>query len=401
MVRNRNRWVVTLAGAVLFLLGYAVGTGSHAVFAVGSAQGLDEALAPVAETFALIQQNYVQEVAPEMLVEGAIHGMMDALKDPFSFYMDPETYQAINEDLAGRFEGIGAVVRQDEASGGLLIVDIFPDSPAEQAGLLPGDSIVEVNGQDITDLSQGEIIGLVRGPKGSSVVLGVTRAGSPGVIRVTVTRGEIIVPNVETEVLPGDIVHARLYQFGADSARVLRERLEDLDIENRSGLILDFRGNPGGFLDTAIGVASLFVREGVIVVERGRNGEERHEALGDPVAPDVPLVVLVDAGSASASELVAGALRDLGRATVVGERTFGKGSVQIWSELTNGGGVRITSALWFTPGGDTINQVGLEPDVLVPGEPDSLEDDPQLEAAVAVLLAGDVAVPAQESNHAG
>lgn len=321
------------------------------------------------------------------LMEGALRGMLAALGDPHTDYMDPETFARVNESVSGEYEGIGAMVRQNEDIGGLELVSIFEGSPAERAGLRAGDVIVRVEGRDVTVLSQNEIIAMVRGPAGTLVRLGIQRPGITELLKFEVVRGKIAVPSVRSELLEGGYGYVRLSQFDSGSAQELRAALGEIDADTLPGLILDLRGNPGGYLTTSIEVASLFLDDETIVVERGPGREIAHKALGNPIAGQVPMVVLVDQGSASASELIAGALQDHGRATIVGMQTFGKGSVQTWRDLSNGGGIRITISRWYTPDGHSVSEVGITPDVVVPYQPEEVSGDPdnQLTAALQVL----------------
>jgi carboxyl-terminal processing protease len=302
--------------------------------------------------------------------------------------MPPEMFAHINESMTGEYEGIGATVRQDETTGGLELVTIMDASPAEAAGLFPGDQIVEVEGANITHLTQSEIISLVRGPAGTTVRLGIARPEVADVLQFDVLRQKIFVPSVISRLLPGNIGYVRLSQFESDTARDMRGALEALHANDLKGLVLDLRGNPGGYLTTSIDVASAYLSDGAVLIERSPSREQVHEVLGDAIAPDVPMVVLVDQGSASASELIAGALQDHHRATVVGMTTFGKGSVQTWRQLSNGGGIRITISRWYTPDGHSVSEVGIKPDVIVPFEPEAAageESDNQLRAALDVL----------------
>jgi carboxyl-terminal processing protease len=321
------------------------------------------------------------------LMEGALSSMMAAVGDPHTDYMDPDTWAMVNEGMSGEYEGIGATVRQDENTGGLELVSIMRGSPAEKAGLMPGDQIVMVEGQDVTDLRQDQIISLVRGPAGTLVRLGIMRPGSENLLKFEVMREKITVPTVEVELLDGQIGYVRLSQFEFSTSAEMRLALEAIDANNLNGLILDLRGNPGGYLTTSIEVASAFLPTGAVLIERTPGSEFTHEVNGDAIAPDVPMVVLVDQGSASASELVSGALQDQGRATIVGMTTFGKGSVQTWHELSNGGGIRITISRWYTPNGRSVSEVGIEPDIVVPYETEEISGlaDNQLEAALQVL----------------
>lgn len=376
--------------AAVFVGGYMLG--AHAPQPSVRAQGhqppeTEELFAPFWEAWTLLHENYVDPLDDTALMESALRGMMESLGDPNTDYMDPETFSRINESMSGEYEGIGASVRKDENTGGLELASIFAGSPAEKAGLRPGDQIIEVNGEDVTALSQEEMIALVRGPAGTTVMLGILRQGEPDLLQFEVMRDRITVSTVASRVLDGNIGYIRLSQFDFETGGLMREALEEMDVENLNGLILDVRGDPGGYLTTAIDVASAFIEEGAILIERSPDGEFTHMARGDAVAPDVPMVVLVDQGSASASELIAGALQDHKRATIVGMPTFGKGSVQTWRELSNGGGVRITISRWYTPDGHSVSKVGITPDIEVPFDPDAALEgiDNQLEAAIAVL----------------
>jgi carboxyl-terminal processing protease len=376
--------------AAVFTGGYLLG--AHAPNESAGAQGhqppeTEELFAPFWETWTLLHENYVDPLDDEELMESALRGMMQSLGDPNTDYMDPDMYSRVNESMSGEYEGIGASVRKDETTGGLELVSIFDGSPAAAAGLRPGDQIIEVNGEDITDLAQEEIIALVRGPAGTEVTLGILRADEPDLLDINVMRGRITVSTVIARVLDGAIGYVRLSQFDFETGGLMREALEEMDVESLNGLILDVRGDPGGYLTTAIDVASAFIDEGAVVTERSPDSEFTHMARGDAVAPEVPMVVLVDQGSASASELIAGALQDHERATIVGMPTFGKGSVQTWRELSNGGGVRITISRWYTPDGHSVSEVGIEPDIEVPFDPEAALTgaDNQLDTAIAIL----------------
>jgi len=377
-------WALVLVG---FSAGLVLGSRVTPALAGPGSQAADGVLAPLQEAWEVIQEQYVEPVEPEALVEAALNGLMGGLGDPYSFYMDPETFRLANSDLEGEFEGIGATVRQDEDSGALMIVDTLPGSPAEAAGLRSGDAIVQVDGLDVVGMPQARIVGAIRGPEGTTVELGIRREGVAGLLIIPIVRARITITSIEAEVLEGNLVYIRLAQFGDDAAGELRRQLQALNAESRAGLILDLRGNPGGYLTAAVDVASEFVQDGVILTERLRDQEQEYRASGVATAPTVPMVVLVDQGSASASELVAAALQDHGRATIVGTQTFGKGTVQTWRELSNGGGIRVTIARWYTPDGRTIDGVGVTPDIIVEQDASVPEADVQLEAAVDILRA--------------
>ncbi|WP_119065272.1 S41 family peptidase [Aggregatilinea lenta] len=394
--------VAMTALVMVFAIGYIFGAHqpSTAVQAQTGSSGTDELFAPFWETWTLLHDNYVDSMDDTALMEGALNGMLDSLGDPHTGYMTPDTFAQINESMSGEYEGIGATVRTDESTGGLYLVTIMDGSPAQAAGLMPGDVIVEVEGEDITGLDQNEIIAQVRGPAGTTVDLGIKRPSETDLLDVEVARERITVASVAYRVLDGDIGYVRLSQFEFSSSQELRDALEAMDANHLKGLVLDVRGNPGGYLTTSIEVASAFMQQGTVVIERGPERERTYDALENAIAPDVPMVVLVDAGSASASELIAGALQDNHRATIVGTKTFGKGSVQTWHSLSNGGGVRITVSRWYTPGGRSVSEVGIDPDVIVPFEIEAGEvydpatmPDPQLEAALTILRSGEPVQP--------
>ena len=320
-------------------------------------------------------------------MRGAIKGMMEALGDEHSAYMDPFQYKDATASLQGEYEGIGAWVNTDGKF--LTISEPMPGSPAEKAGLKPGDQIIAIDGEDMTGILPELARRKVLGPKGTTVVLTILRDGEEQPFDVEVTRASITVPSVTSKMLEGNVAYIRLYTFGETTTSELRKALDTLLAEKPVGLILDLRNNGGGYLQTGIEVASEFIDKGVIVIEESGDGtRENYEALPGGKATDIPMVVLVNKYSASASEIVAGAIQDHGRGKLVGETTYGKGSVQSWIPLVDDqGAVRITIARWLTPDGRQIHKVGLTPDVEVAltEEDTQAEKDPQLDKAVELL----------------
>lgn len=352
---------------------------------------LDQAFGIFWEAWKLVQQEYYGEIPSlQTIAYGAIRGALQTLGDPYTSFIEPKIARILQEDASGQFEGIGALVRMNRDNK-LEIVRTFEGSPAQRAGLRAGDMVIKVNGQSIVGYSIYEAIALIRGPAGTSVTLTVERPGEREPFEVTVTRARITIPVVEARMLPQGVAYIQLFDFSAQATRQLQEQLKALLAQNPRGLILDLRDNPGGFLDQAIQVADLFLDEGVVAYERTRDGEERvfRSKSGDP-GEKIPVVVLVNAGSASASEIVAGALQDRGRARLVGERTFGKGSVQLSHTLSDGSELRVTIARWFTPKNRAIHGQGLNPDIEVRVDPNQPAGggDLQLEKAVEVLLQG-------------
>jgi carboxyl-terminal processing protease len=342
------------------------------------------------EAWDLIQQDYYGELpTEEEMTYGAIRGAVNTLGDPFTAFIEPETAAINREDDSGSFEGIGAYVSMRD--GRLVIVSTFKDQPAAEAGLRRGDIVLQVDDTPIENMSIYEAITLIRGPAGIPVRLTVLREGEEP-FEIEVTRARIDIPIVQSEMREDGIAYVQLFDFSTDASLKLDETLQEMLAQDAQGLVLDLRGNPGGWLHEAVLTAGLFLpKEELVLIERMKDGTERpFRTTEEPTAADISMVVLVDGGSASASEIVAGALQDQGRATLIGEKTFGKGSVQIPHELSNGAELRVTIARWFTPNDRAIHGEGLEPDISVELSPEDLEADldPQLDRAIQYLLTG-------------
>ncbi len=345
------------------------------------------------EVWDLVQQNFYGDL-PDMqqVTYAAIHGMLSTLDDDHTAFIEPDVASVIQEDATGEFEGIGAFVDLDD-EGKVKIVGVFEDGPAEKAGLQANDRVLEVDGVSVIGKTLYEDIGLIRGPANSDVVLLVEREGEAEPFEVTITRAKLEIPITKVEMRDDGVGYIRLNEFSAPASERMRAGLEELLAQDPVGIVFDLRGNPGGWLEQAIEVSDLFLDDGTIVIERWSNGrEDRADARPGDIGEDIPLVVLVNGGSASASEIVAGALQDHERAVLIGELTFGKGSVQRPFTLSDGSELRVTSAHWFTPNDKAIHGKGITPDIEVPWpDDDSLSpgEDPQLDRAVEYLLTGE------------
>jgi len=318
---------------------------------------------------------------------GAIDGTLRLLDDQFTRFVPPAIAERAREQLEGSFEGIGAFVDMSE-DGYLLIVLPIKDQPADLAGLLSGDLISHVNGEPVMGKSIDAIIAEVKGPKGTTVVLTVIRESETDPFDVTIARDLIEIPIVESEILADDIAYVRLSSFSSNSAEQLESALDNvLEVQPRA-LILDLRDNPGGFLSQSVEVADLFLADGVALYQRDSLGEEETFTTDDgDLAESVTLVVLVNGGSASASEIVAGAVKDRNRGTIIGETTLGKGSVQQSHTLSDGSELRVTIARWYTPDQLSIDSEGVSPDIaVVTPEEFGGEADTQLQAAIEYIL---------------
>jgi carboxyl-terminal processing protease len=338
----------------------------------------------VEEIYSKLKANYDGQLDQKKLEDGLKQGLVNAAGDPYTEYLNADDTKDFNDQLNGTFEGIGAELGKKDQS--IVIVSPIAGFPAAKAGLKPKDVISDINGQSAFDISLSEAVQKIRGPKGSKVKLGIIRGGKK--LEFSITRQQITVPSVSEKVVNGVGV-IKIVRFGDDTVELARKYANDLHSKNVKGIVLDLRGNPGGLLDAAVGVSSLWLNKGDTVLQEKRGGivEKTYFAEGAPVLNGLPTTVLIDAGSASASEITAGALHDNGLATLIGTKSYGKGSVQEVLNLDNGGELKVTVARWYTPNGRNIDKQGIKPDKIVKftASDSKAGRDPQLDAAIQFL----------------
>jgi len=353
---------------------------------VESSDLVPEDLIGVWEVFNLLMREYVEktDLDPAQLEKAAIMGMLEAIEDPYTAYIDPKSFELAMSDTQGSFEGIGAEVTMTP-DGKLMIVAPIPDTPAAKAGIRPGDVILEVDGESIEGLSLIESVMKIRGPKGSIVRLQIMHLFGQETELIEITRGIIQISSVNMNITDENFAYINLSVFYENTSYELSEALEKAVKQNVQGIILDLRNNPGGLLSASVEVASHFIKEGLVLYEiDGSDRKTNWSTRQVNVYTDLPIVVLSNEFSASGSEVVIGALQDHKRAIIVGETSFGKGSVNMLSSLTNGGGLYITLARWYTPNGRLIEGEGLLPDVLI-SQSQNQREDTQFEKAIEVL----------------
>jgi carboxyl-terminal processing protease len=361
--------------------------------------------APFWEAWDIVHEDFIdQPLDDNKLMQGAIRGMVEALGDSHTLYMTQDEYDEATVPLSGTYAGIGAFVRTD--GDYLMITEPFEGSPAKEAGLKPGDQVIAVNGEDVTGIDPAVVLDSVKGEAGTSVVLTIHRTDPESTFDVEITRAIINYPTVTGHILTQDelpketsvvlsenIAYISLTSFGETTAPDLENILDELLAQDPKGIILDLRYNSGGYLETAVDVVSEFLDEGVVLYEQNSDGDlTPYNTVSGGKALDIPLVILVDGGSASASEITAGAIQDYGRGVLVGTQTYGKGSVQYWIPLENEqGAVSVTIARWLTPKERQIDGVGLTPDYVVEFTDEDLanNNDVQLLKAVEILLEND------------
>jgi len=347
----------------------------------------------------VISNNFYGDTTDQKRVEGAISGMVSSLGDPYTLYLNPQDDKLFRSDLQGSFSGIGVELVQKD--GVLTTEGVLDGSPAQKAGIQPKDVITQIDGAKATDLSFADAVDKIRGEKGTTVTLTIMRSGVTNPLTIPVVRDTITVKSVTTDTLGAnkDIAYIKMSQFGDDTTALFKAALQDAANSNKKGIIVDLRNNPGGFLTTAADTIGMVLpatitsdqknlSDRIAVLERDKNGKETpYRATTAAITPDTPIVILVNGNSASASEIFAGALKDYKRATLVGTKTFGKGSVQNLIKLDNGGSIKVTIAKWFTPLGNGIDKKGIDPDVAaeLPTGTTPSTSDAQVQKALEVL----------------
>lgn len=390
MNNKKSFWQGTLCGALAILL--VIGLVSCGLKTDGGSTSSQKAMSgevkkKLSTLKSLIDENYLHEVDEEALEQGIYEGYISGLDDPYSVYYDEEDTKSLMETTEGEYEGIGAVMQQDKDSGIITLTHIYEDSPAMKAGLKDDDILYKVEDMEVTGEDLNEVVSHIRGEKGTKVELTVLRGKNNKEVKVTVTRGKIEVETVESKMLEDKIGYLAVSEFDSVTYDQYEEGLNELEDQGMEALVVDLRGNPGGNLQTVCDILDLMLPEGLIVYTEDKNGERQDMTSDEEHQFTLPMTVLVDGNSASASEIYAGAIQDYGLGKIVGTKTYGKGVVQKIFDLRDGTCLKLTIAEYFTPNGRNINGKGITPDVEIKYEYDeeNPEADNQLEKAVQEL----------------
>jgi len=392
MEKPKNRTFTPLV-VLLLILSFVAGVFISQVFYDGVPDEVPSEFETLWEVWDSLSGDYVNKEALDSseLVQGAINGMIEALGDPYTTYLDPESSDLAWSAFEGSFEGIGAVVGMED--GELTVVSPIAGSPAERQGIRAGDRILEIDGESTSGITLTEAVLKIRGPEGTVVTLLVLHRDETEPVEIEITREEISLDSVYLEMLPGDIARIQITYFSLRTDKEISSVLSDALSRGARAVIIDLRGNPGGILSTVVDVADEFLDSGIILYQADDEGNviDEWEAHSGGLAADLPLAVLVDGGSASGSEVLAGALQDHGRGPLIGTQTYGKGSVQLIHQLSDGSALYVTAARWLTPDGHLIEGLGLTPDFEVPITDEDIAQgiDPQLERAIDYLQSGD------------
>ncbi|HHY42890.1 MAG TPA: S41 family peptidase [Thermoanaerobacterales bacterium] len=348
-------------------------------------------LKPISDVMELIKSKYIEDVDTEKLIEGAIKGMVDSLEEPYSVYMNQSQFRDFITSLDGAFGGVGIVLSTDENTGEIIVVSPIEGTPAHKAGILPRDIIVKVDDVDLTGKSLDDAVRLLRGEKGTQVTVYVKRGNNQELLKFQLTRDDIRVTTVNHEVLDDNIGYIKITSFDSKTYNEFRQTLDSLKAQGIKGLVLDLRNNPGGSLYESVMIADEILGKGIIVYTEDRNKNRLEEYFSDEEKISMPLVVLINENSASASEIVAGAIKDHKAGILVGTKTFGKGSVQEVQPFENKTGMKLTIAKYYLPSGRCIDGTGIEPDIEVKLDKETgifnvpREKDKQLLKAIEIL----------------
>lgn len=388
MKHQKRFWQGALCGALAVLLGLGlVSCAGRLPFPGGEEAVSQETKEKLSGIQALIQKEYIGEVDEDALQTGICQGYVGALGDPYSAYYDEEQTSALMETTQGEYGGIGVVLTQNLDTGVTTASSVYEDSPAMKAGMKDGDIIYQVEGRDVSGMDLEEISGSIKGEKGTTVEITVLRGEAGEEVTLTITRDTIQAETVKTRMLENEIGYLAISEFDSVTLEQYKEGLEELKAQGMEGLIVDLRGNPGGNLDTVCEILDLMLPEGLIVYTEDKDGNRQEFTSDEAQEVQVPLAVLVDKNSASASEIYAGAIQDYGIGQIVGTKTYGKGVVQTIYDLKDGTSLKLTVAEYFTPNGRNIDGEGITPDVEVAYQRD--ENDPeadnQLDRAVEAL----------------
>lgn len=393
---RRRRWLPRLLGLSFIVAVFAVGVGvgdgrvkTYLHFGAQPVSGLPVKIdySSVDQVYQSLRQNYDGKLTETQIIDGMKHGLATATNDPYTVYFTPAEAKNFNQKLNNSFSGIGAQLGAD-SNGTIEVIAPIADLPADKAGVKPGDLIVDIDGVSTSGMSVDTAVSKIRGPKGTTVVLQIVRNKSEP-LTFKIVRDNITLPSVKTKILDGNIGYVQISTFADDTTSLMQKAADQFKAQNVSGVIVDLRENPGGLLDAAVNVSSLWLSPGQLILQEKRGTEvvQSYQALGGDVLHGIPTVILIDGGSASASEITTGALHDNNQAYVIGEKSYGKGVVQQLINFTDGSQLKVTVASWYRPNGQNINKKGITPDktVTISAADVSAGNDPQLTAAETYL----------------
>lgn len=399
--RGKNRLKVAVlvitVSLLSFILGENIGAKKYNPFFVINKKDVFqepqeiEKLKPIYDVFSLLKKRYVKDIDTETLVEGAIKGMTESLGDPYSVYMNPSDFEDFIISVNGSFEGVGISLGYDEETDSIVVIAPIEGTPAHKAGILPKDRIIKVNNVDLKGRNIDDAVKLMRGKKGTKVTLYIKREGNDEILKFDLVRDNIKFKTVRHEILDDNIGYIKITSFDSETGIEFEKTIDALEKNDVKGIILDLRNNPGGSLQESVHVADRILGKGVIVSTKVRYKNTVEEYHSDERKLSLPLVVLINENSASASEIVAGAIQDYKAGTLVGTKTFGKGSVQELEPFSDGSGLKLTIARYYTPNGRCIDGVGIEPDVKVKLDKDAnplllpIEKDLQFKKALEIV----------------